>query len=28
MRPIGMLLTREGGWINGQSIEVAGGYFI
>ncbi|WP_343742968.1 SDR family oxidoreductase [Herbaspirillum huttiense] len=27
-RVIGMLLTSEGGWINAQSIEVAGGYLI
>jgi NAD(P)-dependent dehydrogenase (short-subunit alcohol dehydrogenase family) len=27
-RVIGMLLTGDGGWINAQSIEVAGGYLI
>ncbi|WP_433735780.1 SDR family NAD(P)-dependent oxidoreductase [Pseudomonas putida] len=27
-RVIAMLLCEEGGWINAQSIEVAGGYFI
>jgi NAD(P)-dependent dehydrogenase (short-subunit alcohol dehydrogenase family) len=27
-RVIAMLLSEEGGWINAQTIEVAGGYFI
>ncbi|MET0348492.1 MAG: SDR family oxidoreductase [Rhizobacter sp.] len=27
-RVIGTLLTEDGGWVNAQSIEVAGGYFV